>query len=1023
MSDPRDWLRDLNGDGFIDDVNLRLVVAPPDGVGGRAYWGAVLDLAARIGLETHALAFPLVSTIADDERPVVELRTAAEAEALISDNTEAESVAGATSDRTVSDCLLDLFTADGALEDRDGDLLPGASRVAFDLPESLPVALGAALANLAARLGLESGGVTTPLARDANPTFQVRPGAGTARLSMGDGGWRAGGEPAELAELLDRVAVDWPHFGQPETGGVRRPVQAVGRALAGFEQTPHQPGEIAWELQWSAQWEVDRLRAAFRQQVVPALAPDVPARITVFASEPVEQRRALAAMLARDLADAGIERVEVRVLCAFKAGLSWLREEVLSTLADRDVGRLRISYQPFEALEDGKALDLRIRWAQELFPGNELAAVALGIPLDMVEVVEATESGPTYTAEAFTTEGALLGIWSCGLITRTLPFMASFPDEGTVQVTTGGFVVQRPDDQLIVPVETDLERFWRFYQHEVLPRLIRTIEADGPVEAARQPFFGELLVDVTLSEPNSALGLREENDSAGEALHEDIYFNTLDTLEVLGQRHTGAKTSAPGPVIPIVHVQPGMTPHARVRLRRAAEASADPIPRVRVHELRLTDDELELGLVVDGPLSALAAAHFEQHIAGQSSGSTVPATLTIDGEERRFRVALPKLLGAAETATSAPPMDFNLHGSAVIDALAQLTGFAEVSAWIEEYSFEGRPIPALALRAPTPGRYSSPTKEALLKPTSLIVARHHANEISSTNAALQLAYLCASDPEWRRLLDRLNIIILPYENADGAALHARLAADPAASTWKHHPARYNAVGFEFSEDFFNPATCFGESRARPAVYRRWPADAIVDNHGVPSHEWVQPFAGFGSPPRFRVSYWVPQALIYGIVRYVEDAAYPEHRTAALALRDAVSAAIGATDVRQWNAEIWESYRFWGQAREPERFPGELHDGMLWHISTGPADASGRGFNVRYPCTTALSWVTEVNDETARDAHLERVARAHLIANRAMLDMLAGAAPTGSEVRVTEANGLRTWQVGRERPLRVGSDGG
>jgi hypothetical protein len=34
------------------------------------------------------------------------------------------------------------------------------------------------------------------------------------------------------------------------------------------------------------------------------------------------------------------------------------------------------------------------------------------------------------------------------------------------------------------------------------------------------------------------------------------------------------------------------------------------------------------------------------------------------------------------------------------------------------------------------------------------------------------------------------------------------------------------------------------------------ADAMVDNHGVPSHEWCQPFAGYNSPPRFQVSYHV-----------------------------------------------------------------------------------------------------------------------------------------------------------------------
>jgi hypothetical protein len=324
----------------------------------------------------------------------------------------------------------------------------------------------------------------------------------------------------------------------------------------------------------------------------------------------------------------------------------------------------------------------------------------------------------------------------------------------------------------------------------------------------------------------------------------------------------------------------------------------------------------------------------------------------------------------------------------------------------------------MALRSPAPGRVWSAAKLALLKPTALIVARHHANEISSTNAAFRLAWLCANDIYWSDIPRSLNVVILPYENADGAALHARLAAISGAETWKHHPARYNALGHEFSEAFHDARPRYGESRARPSVWRRWLPDVLVDNHGVPSHEWIQPFAGFGSPPRFRVSYWIPQALIYGIVPHVDDPEYPEHAEAARSLRDAVSLAVRDTDLGDLNREIGASYRLWGQQREPGRFPGEFHQEMLWHMSSGPPDPQGRGFNARYPATTVLSWVTEVNDETATGEHLERVARAHLIANRAMLDRMidAGDRPVRSSFR----SGDRVLhRFMRTRPLRLG----
>jgi hypothetical protein len=163
-----------------------------------------------------------------------------------------------------------------------------------------------------------------------------------------------------------------------------------------------------------------------------------------------------------------------------------------------------------------------------------------------------------------------------------------------------------------------------------------------------------------------------------------------------------------------------------------------------------------------------------------------------------------------------------------------------------------------------------------------------------------------------------------------------------------------------------------------------------------------------------VSYWIPQALLYGIVGYVESYEYPQHQRMATALRDRVTQAVRDTDIGALNDEIGRSYRYWGQDRDAERFPGEFHDGMLWHTRGSPPDPEGRGFATRFPRTTVLSWVTEVNDETAEGKHLERTARAHLIANRAMLDLLAETSAV-PEASATESE-LR-WH--RIRPLDPG----
>ena len=696
---------------------------------------------------------------------------------------------------------------------------------------------------------------------------------------------------------------------------------------------------------------------------------------------------------------------------------------MLPELEGKEVDRLDIAYRRFDPGTSTNHLDLPIRWLQELFPGDEIAAQTLGIEIDDVRISEADDRGaPIYQATANDAAGAEIGCWECDLISYPLPFLPNAPGtRDNVMVTTGGFIAWIDGERIETPVETDLDQFWRFWQREVLPRVIDDVRDNGGFQVDLQPFFGSLDVDVWLSAPNQRLGIREENDSAAEALHEDIYFNTLDTLEVLGLETTGEKTSAPGPVVPVVHVVPGIAPRANVKFTGPSPRRREPVS-LTVSELTATGSELVAGISGGGDLESVQEMRVSLGSSGQRNRS-FSVRLLDAGDTLPFRVPLQQIIPAGDDVDGrSVPMNVNIHSDMVETEISRTMVSANAMSWVEDETYQGRPIPVLALRSGAPGRVWSPAKLSILKPTALIIARHHANEISSTNAALKLAELAVVDPGWRELCQRINVVIIPYENADGAALHARLASDPGAATWKHHPARYNALGHEFGEDFLNPATPFGEARVRPALWNRWLPDVIVDNHGVPSHEWVQPFAGFGSPPRFRVSYWIPQALIYGIVRYVDDPDFPEHRDAAIALREAVSAAVADTTIGDLNREIGSSYRRWGQDRSPEHFPGEFHNDMLWHFGGTPPDPAGRGFNLRYPRTTVLSWVTEVNDETATGAHLETVSQAHLAANRAMLDLISGSGAETVRTVSVDPEGRTTVGFRRKRPLRVRSDG-
>lgn len=380
----------------------------------------------------------------------------------------------------------------------------------------------------------------------------------------------------------------------------------------------------------------------------------------------------------------------------------------------------------------------------------------------------------------------------------------------------------------------------------------------------------------------------------------------------------------------------------------------------------------------------------------------------------------PHRVPVAEPAKTPVSQSVFLNEDALTAQLQRLATHPEVR--VEpavDWSYQGRPIPGIEVTAPTSASVWSRRKLSIFKPTFFIVARHHANEVASTTAALKLVELLVDDNKWRRLLSRVNVVILPFENADGAALHDRLQREH--PNWKHHPARYNAVGYEFAEDNGNPDTRFGESRVRDRVWQRWLPDIVVDNHGVPSHEWAQTFAGFGSPPRFGVSYWQVQAMIYGILYFMESDAYPEHRLAAYAIREAVAHAVSSDiELLQWNRAYRERYVSWGTRWVPERFPANTHRDMIFYFGGYPAGRERRrqSPSSRFPGVTVASWVTEVPDETAHGNHLRLTAKAHLIANRATIDLLAASAMPPERRIAQTARGTRI-TVSRRRPIVIG----
>jgi len=336
------------------------------------------------------------------------------------------------------------------------------------------------------------------------------------------------------------------------------------------------------------------------------------------------------------------------------------------------------------------------------------------------------------------------------------------------------------------------------------------------------------------------------------------------------------------------------------------------------------------------------------------------------------------------------PWDRVLVQEDIDPILTRLRESPRVRAYEAGRSARGRPSYVIEVTTPRTSGLWSRAKVSAWKCTLLLNARHHANEASSTSALLHLAELLAFDPAWQPYLARVNVVLIPYENPDGAALHGALQDEH--PTWMLHAGRYNADGLEFTSAYDDPLTPHGEARVLPSIWRRWAPDIVSDDHGFPSHEWVQPFAGH-SNAWFR-SDWIPQGLIYVFLARAVNPRYPRHAEVVDDLRARMIQALSDDPVvRPRNRVYADRYRTFLHQWLPDDFPAPYEDDILIHVNdydpenAEQTQASLAGLAGAFPGVTTATLVTEVADETAQGRYMAVCAHAHLTADRALIQYL------------------------------------
>ena len=288
---------------------------------------------------------------------------------------------------------------------------------------------------------------------------------------------------------------------------------------------------------------------------------------------------------------------------------------------------------------------------------------------------------------------------------------------------------------------------------------------------------------------------------------------------------------------------------------------------------------------------------------------------------------------------------------------------------------------------------------------------------------LKLAELLLTDPEHRKKLDKVNVIVHPITNAGGA----QLAYDLYEKTpdLLQHAGYYASLGADVTSDGNQPMPIYPEAPIRRRLWNMWLLDIFLNPHGYPSHQLVQLFSEYtGLVRRGRITernWSMNKGWFIPRFSYTDDARFPRHKDAAFQIRDYIVEAINeAEDVYAMNQRNYGRYRRYGEAfDDDEVFKVPMVDDVMIHTAIkgarAPApDRETRGYN---PKVTIWSGSTEAPDEPAYGAWMKLVATAW---DQAILQYLVDGDHKVERKGKSFWGGI-SWSLDRPRPPKPPDD--
>jgi len=806
-----------------------------------------------------------------------------------------------------------------------------------------------------------------------------------------------------------------------------------------IKSVPLNEGKTIFQKEKEFSWEADEGLSIIQENIAKIKGSPAPLRISLGVSESPEVRQNMKSRIESLIRESLIPAFEVKVLSAYKQGFFWITEEVIPSLQEKKASRLVIK---FAEEKDDLKIPKRFysepfRWLQELYPVDEVISKETGIPLERIQFELNNSNDPVYEVLAYDEKDETVLRKTFSPRIREAHFLKVLPEWGKVKLTTGWLKIEQGGETLLDrPLMTDLERFWDYYQDEILPEVNSFIMKKTGNEPAfsKQPYFKKLQVEMWFSEPDYRLGTDEEIISSLEAMHDELYFDTLDflrgitdvELEENEAPEDTSRYSAPGNILPLIHpsLEGGQgkvkimfedwqarAPQVLVKWKEKGKEEYSKkisFPSIKSDPLRVPtliyngQEERVENLFIDIKFEKEAEYLtlidlLESYRELLDKGSVQPLqypglktiTLRVKFKDLEKEETLPVSPRTRESKRPQPepaekktivPTDEIISHQMCLDIVDRLSRFKPVSSYIAGRSFENRQIPVIEMFSPLE-KYTSLPRLITLKPTLYLSARQHANEVSSTNYVLKFAELVAKEESYQKYLKKMNIVIHPMENPDGTELAYQLQKlTPFHSL---HAGRYSSLGMEIGYQVNAAQPLLPEAKVRGELYNRWLPDIYLNLHGYPSHEWVQQFSNY-SPYLFR-DYWIPRGW-FAYYSSLTLPLYQKWKEAGEELMKFITEEIQANErLSSSNRKFYDRYYRWASRWQPHLDYMELHDGV--NIYAKRRSSSESRLSPRRQ-VTFVEQTPELMDETAQGEWLDFLCEQGLTYLRAHIRYLA-----------------------------------